>query len=445
MQRHVCCPHGQLGFAFAGLRGQRSGLANGPRYRFAHLPPPKGTAPGFTLLTPEQTGITFSNRLTDATVARNRLYEIGSGVALGNIDGDGLVDIYFCSLEGANVLYRNLGNWRFEDITAAAGLVCSNQFSTGCVFADVDGDGYLDLLLNSLGGGTRLFLNDGKGHFTEKTDSGLLRRFGATSMALADVDGDGTLDLFVCNYRTDTILDHPPGVNVSVRQAPDGTLSVEPSGRFVVLPGCTGIPQVIERGEPSFLYLNRGAGRFLPVPWHVGLFVDEDGLALREPPTGHEDVFLAQNFFGLDAETSRQDAGVGLVLLGNGQGGFRALGPQEAGIAIYGEQRGSAVADFDGDGRVDLAVAQHGGPTRLFRNVRAAPGVRVRLRGSTDNPQAIGACVRLRWGEKLGPARELHAGSGYWSQDSPTLVLAAPAPPSAVQVRWPGGRQQVWP
>ena len=257
----------------------------GPGYRFALLPPAKGSGPGFTLLDPRQTGITFSNLLTDATVAKNRLHEIGSGVALGDIDGDGLVDIYFCNIEGANVLYRNLGNWRFEDITVAAGLVCSNQFSTGCVFADVDGDGHLDLLLNSLGGGTRLFLNDGKGHFTEKLDSGLLRRFGATSMALADVDGDGTLDLYVCNYRADAIGDHPPGVKVDVRQAADGTVSVEPKGRFAVLPSSDGTPLVIERGEPSFLYLNRGAGHFLPVPWHTGLFVDEDGLTLPDAPT----------------------------------------------------------------------------------------------------------------------------------------------------------------
>ena len=257
----------------------------GPGYRFAHLPPPKDSGPGFTLLPAARTGITFSNRLSDEAVARNRLYEIGSGVALGDVDGDGLVDIFFCSLEGANALYRNLGNWRFEDVTAAAGLACSNQFCTGCVLADVDGDGHLDLLLNSLGGGTRLFLNDGKGHFTEQTDSGLLRGSGATSMALADVDGNSTLDLFVCNYRTDTLLDHPPGLNMRVRQTPEGGFSVQPSDRFLVRPSAGGVPWVVERGEPSVLYLNRGGGRFLPVPWNVGLFRDEQGVALREAPT----------------------------------------------------------------------------------------------------------------------------------------------------------------
>src|SRR5204862_121682 len=83
--------------------------------------------------------------------------------------GDGLVDLYFCGLDNHNVLYRNLGQWKFEDITASARVGCSGQYSTGAVLADIDGDGDLDLLVNALGGGTRLFLNDGRAHFTEST------------------------------------------------------------------------------------------------------------------------------------------------------------------------------------------------------------------------------------------------------------------------------------
>src|SRR5207247_5834589 len=121
------------------------------------------------------------------------------------IDGDGLCELYFCRLDGPNVLYRNLGNWKFEDITAMAGVACADQFSQGTLFADVDGDGDLDLLVNSVGGGTRLFLNDGKGKFTEATNTGLVGKFGAMTMALGDVDGDGTLDLYVGSYRSTTM------------------------------------------------------------------------------------------------------------------------------------------------------------------------------------------------------------------------------------------------
>src|SRR5260221_2497068 len=204
-------------------------------YRMAALPALAAGKTGFTLLLPPQTGIAFTNHLSDEKAAGNQILLVGSGVALGDVDGDGFCDIYLCRLEGPNVLYRNLGNWKFEDITASAGVACPNQFSTGCVFADIDGDGDLDLLVNSLGRGTRVFLNDGKGHFTEKADSGLVRRFGATSLALADVNGDGYLDLYVTNYRTDTFHDRPPGFRMETSRQPNGTMTVEPRDRFVTL------------------------------------------------------------------------------------------------------------------------------------------------------------------------------------------------------------------
>src|SRR5437762_8178756 len=149
--------------------GVESGWQIAAGYRWKDLPAPAKGKAGFTLLPPETTGILFTNYLSDASAARNRVLQNGSGVALGDVDGDGLCDLYFCRLEGPNVLYRNLGNWKFEDITAQAGVACRDQYSTGAAFADVDGDGDLDLLVNSLGGGTRLFLNDGKGQFTEAT------------------------------------------------------------------------------------------------------------------------------------------------------------------------------------------------------------------------------------------------------------------------------------
>jgi enediyne biosynthesis protein E4 len=137
-----------------------------PGYRTAPVHPVGSGTTGFTLVPPADSGLIFSNRLSDATVAQNRLLELGSGVALGDVDGDGWVDIYLCGLEGDNVLYRNRGDWTFEDITAKAGVGCPRQFSTGCVLADLDGDQDLDLLVNSLGGGTRAFLNDGWARFT---------------------------------------------------------------------------------------------------------------------------------------------------------------------------------------------------------------------------------------------------------------------------------------
>ncbi len=134
-------------------------------YRFAPLPRLESGRVGFSLLPASGVGIGFTNRLDDRRSVQNRNLLSGSGVALGDMDGDGLCDLYFCGLDSKNRLYRNLGSWRFEDVTLPSGLDLPAQDSTGAAFADVDGNGSLDLFVNALGHGTRLFLNDGRGHF----------------------------------------------------------------------------------------------------------------------------------------------------------------------------------------------------------------------------------------------------------------------------------------
>jgi len=198
-------------------------------------------APGFSAVPVAVTGLRFTNVLTEADFNQNRILDNGSGVALGDVDGDGRCDIYLCSISGGNVLYRNLGDWKFADITASAGVACPGQHSTGAVFADVDGDGDLDLLVNSLGGGTRLFLNDGKGHFHESADSGLPSSGGSHSLALADVDGDGTLDVYVVNYRSKTFKDLPKSARIRLRNV-NGRLTVPPdlAGQFILAKAADG-------------------------------------------------------------------------------------------------------------------------------------------------------------------------------------------------------------
>ena len=180
--------------------------------RIRSLPPLNGPRTGFTRMSSDRTGLCMTNTVSEAAMANNRILENGSGVALGDVNGDGLCDLYFARLNGPNELYLNRGNWRFERQPDAGGAPCANQPNTGTVLADVDGDQDLDLLVNGLGFGTRLFLNDGIGHFTESTQHRLSKRLGATSLALADIDGDGDLDLYVTNYRTTTFKDHPPGL-----------------------------------------------------------------------------------------------------------------------------------------------------------------------------------------------------------------------------------------
>jgi hypothetical protein len=155
---------------------------------------------------------------------------------------------------------------------------------------------------------------------------------------------------------------------------------------------------------------------------------------------GNEDVFLSQNYFAMAPETSRNDAGRGLWLKGDARGELTPAAGHESGVKVYGDQRGAALCDYDGDGRVDLVVAQNGAETKLYHNVGGKPGLRVLLKGSPDNPRGVGATVRVKFAERWGAAREVHAGSGYWSQDSAVMVLGTPEPPSQIQVLWPGGK-----
>jgi len=191
----------------------------------------------------------------------------------------------------------------------------------------------------------------------------------------------------------------------------------------------------------SMLFLNRGEHfEAVPLPPQAQcapVFAvcvgDMDG-------DGNEDVFLSQNFFAMRPEEPRLDAGRGLWLRGDGSGQLMPVPGQVSGVKVYGEQRGAALADFDEDGRVDLVVSQNNGATKLYRNIGAKPGLVVRLQGPSGNPTAIGASMRLLFGPKQGPVREVHAGSGYWSQDSAVQVLAAPQAPTHIWVRWPGGK-----
>ncbi len=306
---------------------------------------------GFTRLEPGQTGVTFTNHLADRTAAENQIRLIGSGVALGDVDGDGWCDIYLCQLEGPNALLRNLGGWNFTNITAAAGVACEGQFSTGCALADLDGDGDLDLLVNAIGGGTRLFLNDGKGRFAEAAEPGLLRKYCATSLTLADVDGDGDLDLYVANYRTTTIRSTGLSIlNVNGRRV----LRREDRDQYEFTP--EGL--LLEHGEPDQLYLNDGKAHFTAVSWTNGAFLDEDGKPLVAPPKewglsamfrdvngdGAPDLYVCNDFWSADR-----------LWLNDGKGRFRAA-PRRMLRHTSTFSMGVDFADLNRDGLDDFMV-----------------------------------------------------------------------------------------
>jgi hypothetical protein len=193
----------------------------------------------------------------------------------------------------------------------------------------------------------------------------------------------------------------------------------------------------------SMILLNRG-GRFEAAPLPAqAQWSPAWGLAVADADgDGNEDLFVSQNIFAVRPEDDRLDAGRGLWLRGDGTGRFQAMPGQESGVKVYGEQRGAAIADYDGDGRTDLVVTQNGSETKLYRNIAARPGLRVKLE-STGKVAAVGAQLRLHFGGRKGHIREIRSGAGYWSQDSATQVLGTPEAPNELWIRWPGGKTTV--
>ena len=183
-------------------------------------------------------------------------YDHGTGLTVADIDGDGLLDVYFVNQRGGNELWRNLGKGRFENITSKAGLALADKVSVTATFADFDNDGLPDLFVTTVRMGNVLFKNLGGGVFRDVTEAAGLsvKRSRHSSGAVAfDFNRDGLLDLFVCNV----------GVYTRNEKGQDGSYS----GRSDAFQGW----MFPDRTEQSILYQNMGDGRFEDVSGKMGL------------------------------------------------------------------------------------------------------------------------------------------------------------------------------
>ncbi|MBN8249338.1 MAG: VCBS repeat-containing protein, partial [Verrucomicrobia bacterium] len=330
------------------------------------LPTPLSRQPaGFVSVDPTAAGIQFTNRVPPERYLTNQIYLNGSGVALGDVTGDGAADLFLAAPEGRSGLFVNQGAWKFADATRASfaeGFPAVD--ATGAVLADLDGDGDLDLVVNTVGQGTGLWINDGTGRFTR----GPLLNPGRAgmSLALADADADGDLDLYLANYRAQSIRDDPAG-KFTLRTEDgrqrvvtyNGRSTSEPDllGRFYLTPS-----GVKENGEPDVFYRNDGAGGFTAVSWTGGDFRNAAGQPLSAAPNdwglsvlfrdltgdGRPDLYVANDFESPDRLWINETPPGGALR-------FRAAGPlvlrHTAAFAM-----GADAADINRDGVDDFLV-----------------------------------------------------------------------------------------
>ena len=413
-------------------------------------------------------------------------------MALGDYDGDGDLDLFVGARTVArrypeaapSLLYRNDRGAFTRDDSASTALSNAGLVSSA-MFADVNGDGRPDLVLAREWDSLLLLLNRG-GRFEAAPDSWGLARWTSrwNGIAAGDLDGDGRLDLVATSWGRNTAMPADsanPLVMFHGRFGAAGEeelLTARMDARIGVLAPLNSYPRVraVIKDLPSrvstfaayadasvdqilgaakglvrqasivtndhMVFMNRGdhfIASALPVeaqlaPAFYAGVADFDG-------DGAEDVFVAQNFSATAVGMPRYDGGRGLLMTGDGHGGLTPMPGTRSGLLIYGDQRGAAYADYNGDGRLDLVVTQNAAATKLFTNRGARPGLRVRLLGAAENPDGIGAQLRIAYGAGMSPVREVQAGSGYWSENGAIQVFGLSGTPVEVWVRWPGGAE----
>ena len=285
----------------------------------------------FEKLTPKETNVTFENTVEEDSLFNsiNYLYFYdGGGVAVGDINNDGLPDIYFTANMHSNRLYLNKGNFKFEDITEMAGVGGGTEgWTTGATMADVNGDGFLDIYVcrsNYMDrkGPNQLFINNGDLTFTERAGEYGLAHIGLSRQAaFFDYDLDGDLDMYLLNHSMHSKKTY--GAASKLRQIRDD-----------------------EAGDKLF---RNEAGRFINITEEAGIYQSILGYGLGVAIgdlnwDGYPDIYISNDFHEDD-----------YLYYNNGDGTFTEALRESMGH-ISSASMGNDLADFNNDGLLDVVV-----------------------------------------------------------------------------------------
>ncbi len=288
----------------------------------------------FTALSPSRTGIDFENRLTESesfNIIEYLYFNNGAGVAAGDINKDGLPDLYFSANQGGNRLYLNKGELSFEDITEQSGVKGSGDWSTGVTMADVNGDGFLDIHVCNVGdykglkGHNQLFINQGDLSFSEESAAYGLDFSGfSTQAAFFDYDLDGDLDMYLLNHSVHTSRTY--GMS-DLRNEED----VRAGDRLFR-------NDHTEKGR-TFTDVSAGAGIYRS---HIGYGLGVNTSDINND--GYPDIYISNDFHEND-----------YLYINNGDGTFKEQ-LTEMIAHTSRSSMGNDVADFNNDGLADIMV-----------------------------------------------------------------------------------------
>jgi enediyne biosynthesis protein E4 len=450
-----------------------------------------------------------SGNFTDVTAGSGLDVSIyGMGVAIGDYDNDGWPDVFITAV-GKNRLFRNEGNGKFREVTDEAGVGGSEtEWGTSAAWIDYNNDGLLDLFvcnyirwsreidfevgyklvgigraygppMNFEGAFPYLYRNDGNGRFTEvAAESGLHIKNPATGVPVAkslgvapvDMDGDGWIDLVIANDTVQNFLFHNQrdGTFKEI-----GALAGVAFDSYGNTRGAMGIDTAKFRNDEA---LGIGIGNFanemtaLYVSQRNPLIFTDEAITEGIGPASRLLLKFGLFFFDYDLD-GRLD-----VLTANGHieeeinkvmqsqhyrqppqlfwnagpsraGSFISVPPAKTGPDLFTPivGRGSAFADIDGDGDLDVVMTQIGGPPLLLRNDQALGHrwMRFKLVGTRGNRDAIGAWIRVTTSEGI-LSRQVMPTKGYLSSSElPVTVGLGNADVQSVEIIWPGGGREV--